>query len=286
MIIVRLSGGLGNQMFQYAAGRRLSVVHGTALKLDLSWFDDWDARTFSLECFDMQIQIATREEVAAFTKRSLSKNILEKLSGKPPVTREKFYHFDPKVLSLSDKEYLDGYWQSEQYFSGVSDTIHADYQFRSPVSGRNKYLQEKVLDTQSVSIHVRRGDYVTDPKTNKKHGTCSVEYYKKCIQELNQTLSEPVYYVFSDDPVWARENLSGLMDMAEYIDHNKNKNAFNDMRLMSLCKHNIVANSSFSWWGAWLNRNKDKIVYAPENWFAPEENRDTRDLFPPDWNTR
>ena len=286
MIIVRLSGGLGNQLFQYAAGRRLSIVNRATLKIDLSWFDEWDTHFYALECFSMQKQYANKEEVAGLTKRSFSRRLLSKIAGKSSVVREQYYKFDSTILSLSDNVYLDGYWQSEKYFSDVSDTIRKDCQFSSPTSGKNKSLQKKIHDTQSVSLHVRRGDYVTNPATNRKHGTCSIDYYKKCILEINEALSDPVYYVFSDDPVWARENLSGLTGTSEFIDHNQNRSAFEDMRLMSLCKHNIIANSSFSWWGAWLNNKKDKIVYAPKNWFNPGANRDTRDLIPSDWNTR
>ena len=131
----------------------------------------------------------------------------------------------------------------------------------------------------AVSLHVRRGDYVSDPKTKAILGVCSLDYYRAAIAHIAERIESPAFFVFSDDIAWAKANLE-IPFPCEYVDHNQGQQSYNDMHLMSLCKHHIIANSSFSWWGAWLNPRKDKIVIAPENWFA--NNEDAKDLIPPE----
>ena len=141
-----------------------------------------------------------------------------------------------------------------------------------------------ISQTNSVSLHIRRGDYVSNQKTNQTHGTCDLDYYQRCITEIEKEVENPYFFVFSDEIEWVKENLK-INHPAEYVDQNTGDKSYEDMRLMSQCKHNVIANSSFSWWGAWLNSYPDKIVFAPKRWFASDKHN-TKDLIPEGWKKR
>jgi hypothetical protein len=162
----------------------------------------------------------------------------------------------------------------------VASTIRTDFAFRQPLTGLNVEIAQEIAVVNSVSLHIRRGDYASNPKTLSTHGTCSLAYYKEAIRKIIERVESPHLFVFSDDIDWARDNLNIDLPI-RYVDHNRDSESFNDMRLMSLCRHHIIANSSFSWWGAWLNPHEDKIVVAPNNWFANSNN--TKDLLPTGW---
>lgn len=288
MIVVRIIGGLGNQMFQYAAGRRLAATHATVLKLDISEFKKYNLHDYALSAFQIKELFATPEEIHLFKEPdsgSLKKK-LKKFLRRPSklgIThiREKQYHFDPEILTTPDSIYLDGYWQSEKYFSDIADIIRNEFALKLPQTGKNLELAQQIASCASVSLHVRRGDYVADEKTNTIHGTCDLAYYARCIEELSQRVHEPSFFIFSDDPDWAERNLK-ITHTATFIGHNGPKKNYEDLRLMSQCRHHIIANSSFSWWGAWLGRYQDTIVYAPKRWFnSPSFN--TEDLLPEAW---
>lgn len=186
-------------------------------------------------------------------------------------------------ISLPDRSvYLDGYWQSERYFSDVSETIRQDLRIITPPSLENARHLEEIASVPSISLHVRRGDYLT-PKHQAYHGTCTMEYYARALDVVTSRMKvEPIVYVFSDEPDWARDNL--LVPFEKRImGHNSSANSYEDMRLMSACRHHIIANSTFSWWGAWLNLSPDKIVVAPQRWFA-DPNIDNPDLIPERWH--
>ena len=138
-----------------------------------------------------------------------------------------------------------------------------------------------IADSNSVSIHIRRGDYVADPTMYTSHGTCDIDYYNRCVESLTEKVKDTSFFVFSDDPQWSRDSLK-LQYPAIFVDHNDMEHGYEDMRLMSQCKHNIIANSSFSWWGAWLNNNENKIVLAPEKWFA-KKTYIINDMIPVQW---
>lgn len=288
MIIVRIMGGLGNQMFQYAAGRRLAAIRNTALKLDISDFEDYHLHDYGLSAFTINESFATPEEVEILKEpetgsfRKKLKKFL-RCPSKIGIThiREKQYHFDPEILTMPDSVYLDGYWQSEKYFSDIADIIRKEFTVKLPQTGRNMTLAQQINSCESVSLHVRRGDYVTDEKTKTIHGTCDLAYYARCIESLGQKVHQPCFFIFSDDPDWAEQNLK-IPHPATFIDHNGPKKNYEDLRLMSQCRHHIIANSSFSWWGAWLGRHPHTRVYAPDRWFsAPSFN--TKDLLPETW---
>jgi len=276
MIIVQLYGGLGNQMFQYATGRALSLKNDTDLKLDLHAFESYSKgitkRKYKLDIFNIKTKFASIKEVEEYTIPSkimylLNRNL--KLPTNPyssTYIKEKTLNFDESVMKLSKKIYLDGYWQTEKYFKNFDKQIKIDFIFKSEPSSKNKVLLEQIKSTNSVSIHVRRTDYVSDKETNEFHGVIGTEYYRAAIVLLSQKVKNPRYFIFSDDISWCKINLKFIKD-AVFVDYNKDDKSFEDMRLMSKCMHNIIANSSFSWWGAWLNNNPNKIVIAPKKWF-------------------
>lgn len=193
---------------------------------------------------------------------------------------EPHFHYWPGIREVSHNAYLAGYWQSEKYFSDASETIRADFTFRQPLSEQNAEMAERIGQGMSVSLHVRRGDYASNPKTNTAHGLCSLEYYRAAVLHMAEHIERPEFFVFSDDIAWVKANLE-IDFPCWYVDHNQGTESYNDMRLMSLCRHHIIANSSFSWWGAWLNRDPDKIVVAPRRWFA--NGKRSEDLLPASW---
>lgn len=293
MVIVNLFGGLGNQMFQYAAARRLAHVNQAELKLDTGWFgngaDADRTRNYGLGVFNIEESFATPAEVRAMCGRDtqgwprLAKRILNACGyqKKSRTVQEQHYHFSPDVLQRGDNVYLDGYWQSPRYFQDVAGLIRNEFTFRPPPAPDNAAMLANITGCESVSLHVRRGDYVSNPQTAQYHGTCGLDYYARCVDLISGRVSNPHFFVFSDDPGWVRENLS-IPFSVTFISHNGPKRAYEDLRLMGCCRHNIIANSSFSWWGAWLNANPDKIVLAPERWFS-RPGIDTRDLLPEAW---
>jgi hypothetical protein len=220
MIIVKLIGGLGNQMFQYAAARRLAWRHGTLLKLDLSFLDGKQTggthRCFQLDHLNITAKRASRLEIALTTRQgnNLLKAMAVQISQKAGFTKhnpniycEKHFHFDPAVLTLPDNTYLKGYWQSEKYFRDIGEIIRREFTVKQPLSEKYMTLAKIIQATNSVSVHVRRGDYVTDEKTNATHGVCNPDYYLESESRIAHFVKNPHFYVFSDDPGWVSENM-------------------------------------------------------------------------------
>ena len=283
MITIKLVGGLGNQMFQYVAAKSLAKLHRTKLCLDLSWFknipDKATTRKFELACFKLSKQIPhltspSREGIEQFLDKF-------KFWNKKKFYQEPHYHFDSKFFDLGSDVVLNGYFQSEKYFKNIEKIIRKEFTFKHKKKGRNKELAELIKKTNSVSLHIRRGDYVSDAKTDQTHGTCNLDYYHRCITKIKKEVEDPHYFIFSDDINWVKENLK-INHPAEYVDWNTGEKSYEDMRLMIQCKHNIIANSSFSWWGAWLNDNPNKIVFAPQKWFL-DDSKNTKDVIPEIW---
>ena len=184
------------------------------------------------------------------------------------------------INQVSPNAYLMGYWQSEKYFQFIEAIIRADFVFKQAMSNSNQLIANQIEQSNAVSLHVRRGDYANNPLTAATHGLCSMDYYMQAIQHIGECVYEPNFFIFSDDIVWVKENLK-INFPCFYVDGNYGEESYNDMRLMSLCKHHIIANSSFSWWGAWLNQYAGKIVIAPNKWFAHDT--DVKDLLPESW---
>lgn len=290
MIIVKLMGGLGNQMFQYAAARSLSWRHGTVLKLDLSFLEGDQSgdtpRIYKLDHFYITAEKASRWEVSTMSGRGNAflptafARFFQKNAADHANYREKSFHYDPQLLDQPDNVYLEGYWQSERYFTDIREVIRKDFTVKTPLTDKNRKLADEIQAVNSVSLHVRRGDYVMDEKTIAKHGVCSLEYYLRAEDRVAEIQADPHFFVFSDDPEWVADNLK-LRHPARYVSHNGSM-AHEDLRLMSLCRHHVIANSSFSWWGAWLSTGTDKLVIAPDRWFN-DPSINTRDLIPYEW---
>jgi hypothetical protein len=294
MIIVRLMGGLGNQMFQYAAARRLSLRHGVDVVFDGSCFDNCPEgdtpRQYQLGMLAITARFATPLEIAEIS--GLYRSIWQKLSvgmrrftgiARYPTNlfREPSEHFCPDVLNLPDNVYLIGYWQSEKYFTDVANVIREELTIKAKPVGENRKLADQISNTESIAVHFRRGDYVTSVKTASYHGVVPLKYYYRALDYLQKKVKNPHLFVFSDDHQWVLDNVEFPVP-AENVIHNPSELGCEDIRLMSLCKHNIIANSSFSWWGAWLNSNPGKIVIAPRRWIS-DSSVDLPDLIPTNW---
>lgn len=289
MVISNIIGGLGNQMFQYAAGRSLSLECDQPLLLDVSGFAGYGLHQgFELgRVFNCPAKIASEADVRGILGWQFSSSI-RRVVSQPSMAvfrREGFvvephFHYWPGIKHVPRDCYLAGYWQSERYFRDIVQVIRSDFTFRQPFNQPNAEFAEQIGQENAISLHVRRGDYVNNSKTNATHGVCSLDYYRDAIRYISSRVEHPYYFIFSDDMAWVKSNLK--MDMPhQYIDHNKGADSYNDMRLMSLCRHHIIANSSFSWWGAWLNPDPRKIVVAPRKWFV--NGNDVSDLFPQGW---
>ena len=289
MIISRIIGGLGNQMFQYAIGRALSIERNMSLLLDVSSFDKYNRHQgFELtRVFNCSPQIATNNDVRRVLglqsshvfKRILSQALMSPFRRQELVL-EPHYHFWQGAGTVPSTCYLQGYWQSEKYFERYRTAIQEDFAFKLPFVGKNVELAARISQTNSVSLHVRRGDYLSDKKATALHGLCSIDYYREATESIGIKIDAPTFFIFSDDIDWVKKNLK-IRFPCQYVDHNQGLDSFNDMHLMSLCHHNIIANSSFSWWAAWLNANECKLVLAPKKWFSIPIN--TSDLIPDTW---
>ena len=286
MIVMRLKGGLGNQLFQYALGRALSLSKNTTLQLDTSSFKSDTLREYRLDAFN--IAASTSDQLPFFATDGRAKHFNTLIQGirglffKPyQIIKEKSFSFDPSVLECSDHAYLDGFWQSEQYFASFAQDIRKDLSLKMPLQGDLKDLAEQISLANAVSLHVRRGDYVSNPTTTAYHGVCSAQWYEEAAKIMEEKVSQPTFFVFSDDYEWAKENLR-FNSPAVFIAPSPDGQECNDMHVMSLCKHHIIANSSFSWWGAWLNPSPSKIIIAPKNWFVAGP-KNTNDLIPSSW---
>lgn len=291
MVIVKLIGGLGNQMFQYAVGRGLAHKLGVELKLDISAFVNHEMRKYSLGIFNIKENFASPKEILKLTVaypgtiERMARWILDRRAGPrqlPSFIREKKKcFFDPDILNLTGEVFLEGYWQSEKYFCDIDGIIRQEFTEKTSLTLKSKEFLRQIVSCESVNIHIRRGDYVSNPRTNAHHGTCSLDYYHRSVERITQAVKSPHFFVFSDEPEWACDNLK-LDYQTTYIDHNGEDKDYEDLHLMSQCKYHIMANSSFSWWGAWLSNYPDKIVIAPKKWFN-DYPTDTCDLCPEDW---
>ncbi|AQS93523.1 alpha-1,2-fucosyltransferase [Polaribacter sp. BM10] len=257
MIIVRILGGLGNQMFQYAYAKSLEMK-GYEVQLDLSKIKKYKLHGgYQLDKYKIDL------------KTSNSFNLFLSKINPFKTLKEKNLLFDKNLTNLKGNEYLKGYFQTEKYFSDIRSELIHQFVLKEELSNSTKLYKTEILKSEtSCSIHIRRGDYVTDSKSNTIHGTCSLAYYKEAIKIINKKHSNVTFFIFSDDINWTKDNL--VIENAVYINHKCLPHE--DIYLMSLCKHNITANSSFSWWGAWLNRNKNKTIIAPKNWFVDKVN--------------
>lgn len=286
MIVIQLTGGLGNQLFQYAMGRTLAIRNKTVLKLDISFFETYEWHEYSLDPFNIEKNMLQSSDRACLDRnqKNIIKRIGRKLFGlQPTCIYEKSSAFDEQYLQIKKTAYLFGYWQCEDYFKENEKLLRKEFSVKIPPSLENQKLLNEIKEVESVSLHIRRGVFIQIDFVNKVHGTCSMEYYAEAIAIIANKFKNPVFYIFSDDINWVKENLK-TQHKHKFVDINNDKTDYEDLRLMYTCKHNILANSTFSWWGAWLNNNPSKMVIAPKQWFADKgKNELTRDLIPEGW---
>ena len=286
MIIINITGGLGNQLFQYAFGRALSIKNRCQLKLDISSYQNYEWHDYSLRPFSIRENFADKSdcELLKGEKFSFVRKIKQNIfNNKKFYYSEKDLRFNEKYKNLANPAYISGYWQSEKYFKQVEEVIRNEFKIVIPPSKPNQNLIKKIEKENAISLHVRRGNYANIKHVNKVHGTSPLSYYNDAIKVLIPKIPDPVFYIFSDDIEWAKKNLI-INNETVFVDFNNSTTDFEDMRLMSMCKHHIIANSTFSWWGAWLNDSKSKIVIAPKIWFNDVNmNNQTANLIPSNW---
>lgn len=269
MIIVNLKGGLGNQMFQYALGRKLALKNNDVLKLYIAGLDRANAvgdiyRPFSLGRFNVVKNIASETETrtlkypyGVFSKgwRYINAKLL----------RNTHTLFEPHILNCQGDIFLDGYWQSPKYFEDIRDVLLADFTLADPLPKYAETILAEMQATTSVAIHIRRGDYIKNPQVAREFGICTKNYYQRAVSTITETYPAATYFVFSDDIDWVKHNLT-LGEQVVYVQHPELTDTA-ELFMMSRCQHNIIANSTFSWWAGWLNTNPDKLVIAPTPWF-------------------
>lgn len=287
MVIASINSGLGNQLFQYAMARRLAYVNDLPLKLDLTWYERSSAREYLLHHFKINAEIATQDEIASF-RRLYGRPWAEYLSqlmykylphNKGPLIKEQSLEFDPGLLEVKGRAMLVGYWQCERYFIDIQDIIRRELTFKHEPDEINKNIAAGIASVESVSVHIRRGDYLADPRFH----ICSLDYYHAALKEVAKTVRHPHFFIFSDDQLWSQANLK-LEYPATFITHNGESRSHEDLRLMSSCKHFITANSTFSWWGAWLGAHPEKIVITPKKW-VNDPKIDSKNRIPQSWIT-
>lgn len=288
-VITRLNGGLGNQMFQYAAGLTLADRLGAPLKVDLSEFDTYLLRRFELDKFNIKAGVATPEETANFVinpsrfQRSYSRLAISLGFGFNKIAfKERKFGYDEAFEKIRHPMYLNGYWQSEKYFKSAADRLRGELCLVDKLGEASQKILDGILQCPAISLHIRRGDYITNPSAALVHGVCSLDYYYSAISHITAHVDSPHFFIFSDDPQWAKDNLK-ISYPVQFVEANGPDRGAEDMWLMKSCKHHIIANSSFSWWAAWLNERLDKIVIAPRVWFL-DNKIDTKDLIPKQWH--
>lgn len=292
MIIVNLRGGLGNQLFQYACARALSISTCQSLRIHLAKQSFLNSpRDFMLcNIFNIKVKKCSPKDIKRVLGISIPSYLLDILLIKNLfflrprnfITDPSFNLFHRELLSIDSKNiYLVGYWQSYKYFESFFHSFKKELSFKKEFLKKNEknIYFDSIVSSNSVSIHFRRGDYISNKSANKFHGPCSSAYYDSAIKFIIQKVKNPHFFIFSDDIDWAKAQVYPLNLQLTFID---NKQDYVDFWLMSLCKNNILANSTFSWWAAWLNKNKSKIVIAPKKWFG-DPSILTPDLIPTNW---
>lgn len=285
-VIVKIHGGLGNQMFQWAFGKAFSQRSGQEVYFDnyayrIKGYD----RTFGLQNFNAEVNLKRRREKKRnifynfFVKPHFKKDKIEEVIIDKCVVEQANLKFDESLLCLESPVYIEGFFQSEKYFADIADQIKRGFSLKTPLNQNNLDMLEKIKNSNAISLHVRRGDYLND---EDDWGICSKKYYQMAVELIvkEANITNPSLFIFSDDYQWVSENLKFDCEMF-FVNINGPDEAYFDLELMKNCKHNVIANSSFSWWGAWLNENSQKIVVAPKPWFKNLEKE--HDIVPQDW---
>jgi hypothetical protein len=290
MVISHLTGGLGNQLFQYAAARSLSLHHGVELHLDISSFfkeklpESELPRNFELYSFKgITEPIISKEKIEDIFPSPKEKSLLQKILPRyrRDVYKQPYFHFDRNFFRSKKQVYLKGGWQSEKYFSVYKDIIFNSFQLKDELIERVRVKAGEISSRPTVGVHIRRGDYLSNKIILDSHGVMPVEYYASGLNILEKMVGNFGIYYFTDDPEWVKKELIPLRD-GEIVSDEISKTHFEDFYLLSRCQHTIIANSTFSWWAAWLNPNPEKITIGPKNWFDKWP-KDTYDILPSHW---
>jgi len=300
-VVVCLFGGLGNQMFQYAAGRSLALKTGSRLVLDATGFNLPNARrAYALADYPLAAQTRfdgyrypPRQSPVRFPAPKWSAwigraaqlvhaNIIPfgRAAGENAysVFAERSFDFDERFWECGPQTYLVGYWQSERYFIDVADAIRRELSYPRPPDAANAQWLARIRAANAVCVHVRRGDYLL-PAHFQHHGLCSADYYRRAVRLIRERVRTPQFFVFSDDWAWCRENLAD--NDIVIVDANRPDAGQDELRLMAACRHHVIANSSLSWWAAWLGASDGQSVVAPTPWFTHRS--ETPDLLPAGW---
>jgi hypothetical protein len=289
VVAATLIGGLGNQMFQYAAARSLALRHGTDVVLDLSQLESRPpdvptVRRYELACFGVQARLAPRirskePSLPGLAMRGRLVWRARRAFAPFTVLRQKSFDVSTAFFSAPDGTHLVGFWQSERYFRDHAEEIRRDFDLREPLDARAEELLGEIRTRRSLSLHVRRGDYAHDEQVRAFHGLLPPEWFARAVRDVVERVGDVHIYVFSDDPDWCRTGLRLPAPSTVVADVG---GSCAELHLMSACRHHVVANSSFSWWGAWLDPRPDKVVVAPEPWVA-SPGVDTRHVVPDEW---
>ncbi len=291
-VIVQILGGLGNQMFLYALGRSIARRTGAPLLLDTSvmtYAPQETRRSYDLDIFKLRPTFATRADVARYHSHGagLAGKIAHRLrgaTGARDILRQYKFEYQPEILRVAPPVYITGYWQSYRYFADIEDLLRADFAFRDPLPPATAVYADAIAQPGAVCVHVRRGDYL-DPKYSHFIGPCGIDYYRRAVERLREVVEEPTFFVFSDDIAWCRANFGWLGRAVQFVEYAVPPGArpqASDLQLMTRASHFIVANSTFSWWAAWLAGDRAKLVIAPKEWFKRAE-LITDDLVPGNW---
>lgn len=295
MIIVKLKGGLGNQLFQYAVGRSLSCLKSTDLKLDVSFFSEMDnqklQREYVLDYYNIAAEVVSKTDFVNVLRkininRAISRNLLKKRIPyyKENLIIEQNVYFDKNIFNSNKNAILDGYWPNEKYFNSIHKVIRDEYTLKKEyITPEFTAYKKAILHQQSVSIHIRRADYLQNENYDL-FGVCGMDYYNNAVNLIKKLIGSPVFYIFTDDTEWVRENFK-MDDSYQLVSENRFQD-YEELQLMSFCKHNIIANSTFSWWGAWLNHNSEKKVIAPLKWYNNTDYQnfyETSNFIPSEW---
>jgi len=299
MIIINIMGGLGNQMFQYAAAKSLSVINNAELKIDASDFNKCTLNkehTFQLDYFNMIAVQATKAEINNYKKHKYNYNpvitLLRKALKLPvkKIQNPHFYNepdyssFKPEIFELEPEKYLFGYFNSYKYFQSIRNILLEEFTPKWELSPDAKDAINLIENTNSVSIHFRRGDYISDPGVKKSvEGIITEKYYQNTINYIAEKIENPHFFMFSNDMDWVKQNFK-IPYKVTYIDFNSPQRGYEDLWIMSRCKHNITAGgSTFSWWAAYLNPHEEKIVTRTKNMNNESRYNYTEDYFPHEW---
>jgi hypothetical protein len=283
MIISELNGGLGNQLFQFAIARNLSLKLNIPFKLDVSIYNSSNnLRQYHLSVFGFKNTLADHTDISFFFPNRANGiarilQTLKKTYYRPVVIKEQNFKFNADILGYTNNNiYLKGYWQSEKYFSDIRSTLLDDLKITVPLRKSNRVLLEKMQSKKSVALHIRRGDYLG---IQHQFPIMDAAYYQNAINKIYDN-NDYQYFIFSDDIAWCKE-VFGESDSIYYSEGNSH---YVDLCLMTMCNHNIIGNSTFGWWGSWLNNNPNKKVVVPKQWFGPALGHlDTKDMTPKEW---